>query len=64
MANHLVQTCRSVAPAGATVIVDGLSPEIAQTLVTIGVDLTRWTVGGLQAALKRLSAARLQGAAV
>jgi rsbT co-antagonist protein RsbR len=34
---------------GASVILTGLSPEIAQTLVTIGVDLDKMnTVGDLQ----------------
>ena len=38
---------------GATVIVTGLSSEIAQTLVTIGVDLTKMkTVGDLQGGLE------------
>jgi rsbT co-antagonist protein RsbR len=38
---------------GATVIVTGLSPEIAQTLVTIGVDLTKMnTVGDLQGGIE------------
>jgi rsbT co-antagonist protein RsbR len=35
------------------VIVTGLSPEIAQTLVTIGVDLTKMnTVGDLQGGIE------------
>src|SRR5207253_1113254 len=39
IANHLVQTVEASRLLGATVIVTGLSPEIAQTLVNIGVDL-------------------------
>src|SRR5256886_729423 len=39
VANHLVQTVDASRLMGATVIVTGLSSEIAQTLVTIGVDL-------------------------
>jgi hypothetical protein len=41
VANHLVQTVDASRLIGATVIVTGLSAEIAQTLVTIGVDLTK-----------------------
>jgi len=42
-----VQTVEASRLLGATVIVTGLSPEIAQTLVTIGVDLGKMnTVGG------------------
>jgi rsbT co-antagonist protein RsbR len=45
---------------GATVIVTGLSSEIAQTLVTIGVDLTKMkTVGDLQGGIEE--AERLLG---
>src|SRR5207253_8554474 len=45
---------------GATVIVTGLSPEIAQTLVTIGVDLSEMaTVGDLQGGIEE--AERLLG---
>ncbi len=49
VANHLVQTVDAARLLGAIAIVTGLSPEIAQTLVTIGVDLSRMnTVGDLQ----------------
>ena len=48
VANHLVQTVEATRLLGATVIITGLSPEIAQTLVTIGVDLGKMnTVGDL-----------------
>jgi rsbT co-antagonist protein RsbR len=41
---------------GASVILTGLSPTIAQTLVTLGVDLSKiHTIGDLQAASKRPS---------
>src|SRR5438477_4808014 len=59
-ANHLVQTVEASRLLGATVIVTGLSPEIAQTLVTIGVDLrTMHTVGDLQGGIEE--AERLLG---
>ncbi len=41
VANHLVQTVEACRLLGATVIVTGVSPEIAQTLTAIGVDLGR-----------------------
>jgi len=41
VANHLVQTVEAARLLGAMAIVTGISPEIAQTLVTIGVDLAR-----------------------
>ena len=45
---------------GASVIITGLSPEIAQTLVTIGVDLSKMnTIGDLQGGLEE--AERLLG---
>src|SRR6266550_4325982 len=60
VANHLVQTVEASRLLGATVIVTGLSPEIAQTLVTIGVDLSEMaTVGDLQGGIEE--AARLLG---
>jgi rsbT co-antagonist protein RsbR len=53
IANHLVQTVDAARLLGATVIVTGLSPEIAQTLVNIGVDLGRMTtVGDLQGGIE------------
>ena len=62
IANRLVQTVEAARLLGATVIVTGLSPEIAQTLVTIGVDLSKMnTVGDLQGGIElaeRCSATR------
>jgi rsbT co-antagonist protein RsbR len=53
VANHLVQTVDASRLMGASVIITGLSPEIAQTLVTIGVDLSKMnTVGDLQGGLE------------
>src|SRR5918999_529478 len=53
VANHLVQTVEASRLMGASVIITGLSSEIAQTLVTIGVDLsTIKTVGDLQGGLE------------
>jgi rsbT co-antagonist protein RsbR len=60
VANHLVQTVEASRLLGAKVIVTGLSPEIAQTLVTIGVDLSKMnTVGDLQGGIEQ--AERLLG---
>jgi len=60
VANHLVLTVEASRLLGATVIVTGLSPEIAQTLVNIGVDLTKMnTVGDLQGGIEQ--AERLLG---
>jgi len=53
VANHLVQTVDASRLMGAGVIVTGLSAEIAQTLVTIGVDLSKiTTVGDLQGGIE------------
>ncbi len=53
VANHLVQTVDASRLMGASVIITGLSPEIAQTLVTIGVDLSKMnTIGDLQGGLE------------
>ena len=60
VANHLVQTVDASRLMGATVIVTGLSSEIAQTLVTIGMDLSKMkTVGDLQGGIEE--AERLLG---
>src|SRR2546421_2972678 len=60
VANHLVLTVEAARLLGATVIVTGLSPEIAQTLVNIGVDLSKMnTVGDLQGGIE--GAERLLG---
>ena len=60
VANLLVQTVEATRLLGATVIITGLSPEIAQTLVTIGVDLSKMnTVGDLQGGIEE--AERLLG---
>jgi rsbT co-antagonist protein RsbR len=63
VANHLVQTVDASRLMGASVIITGLSPEIAQTLVTLGVDLSKMnTIGDLQGGLEE--AERLLGYAV
>lgn len=53
VANHLVNTVDASRLMGASVIVTGLSAEIAQTLVTIGVDLSKIiTVGDLEGGIE------------
>jgi rsbT co-antagonist protein RsbR len=53
VANNLVQTVDASRLMGAAVIITGLSSEIAQTLVTIGVDLGKMnTVGDLQGGIE------------
>ena len=60
VANHLVRTVDASRLMGASVIITGLSPKIAQTLVTIGVDLSKMhTIGDLQGGLEE--AERLLG---
>ncbi|HYP46714.1 MAG TPA: STAS domain-containing protein [Propionibacteriaceae bacterium] len=60
VANHLVRTVDASRLMGAGVIITGLSPKIAQTLVTIGVDLSKMnTIGDLQGGLEE--AERLLG---
>ena len=53
VANHLVQAVRASGLMGARVIITGLSAEIAQTLVNIGVDLSMMqSVGDLQGGIE------------
>ena len=60
VANHLVQTVDASRLMGASVIITGLSSEIAQTLVTLGVDLGKVNaVGDLQGGIEE--AERLLG---
>src|SRR6201982_792679 len=60
VANHLVQTVEASRLLGPPAGVSGPSPEIAQTLVTIGVDLGKMnTVGDLQGGIEQ--AERLLG---
>ena len=63
VANHLVQAVDASRLMGASVILTGVSPEIAQTLVTIGVDLSKMnTIGDLQGGVEE--AERLLGLTV
>jgi rsbT co-antagonist protein RsbR len=54
VANHIVQTIEAARLMGARVILAGIAPEIAQTMVTLGIDLGRiLTVGDLQSGIER-----------
>jgi rsbT co-antagonist protein RsbR len=60
VANHLIQTVAAARLMGANVIVTGLSAEVAQSLVALGVDLTSIrTMNDLQGGLEE--AERLLG---
>ncbi|MDX1901341.1 MAG: protoglobin domain-containing protein [Gammaproteobacteria bacterium] len=53
VANHLMQTVEASRLMGAKTIITGLSAEVAQTLVNVGVDLSRvTTVGDLQGGIE------------
>jgi rsbT co-antagonist protein RsbR len=53
VANHLVKTVDASRLMGASVIITGLSSDIARTLVTIGVDLSKMnTIGDLQGGIE------------
>ena len=54
VANHMVQTIEASRLMGAIAILAGVSPPIAQTMVTLGIDLGRViTVGDLQSGIER-----------
>ncbi|HET6582135.1 MAG TPA: STAS domain-containing protein, partial [Nannocystaceae bacterium] len=60
VANHLLQTVAAAKLMGATVIVSGLSSDVAQSLVALGIELTKLnTVGDLQGGVE--DAERLLG---
>lgn len=40
LANHLLQTTEAVRLLGASTILTGISPQVAQTMVQLGVDLS------------------------
>jgi rsbT co-antagonist protein RsbR len=53
VANHLVQSVLAARLMGATAIITGLSSQVAQALVTLGVDVTKLnTVGDLQGGIE------------
>jgi anti-anti-sigma factor len=57
VANHLVQSVEAARLMGTTVVITGLSPEIAQTMVTLGADLPNVrTFGDLQTGLEEAEA--------
>jgi rsbT co-antagonist protein RsbR len=60
VANHLIQTVTAARLMGAQVIVTGLSSEVAQSLVVLGIDFAKLnTVGDLQGGIEE--AERLLG---
>jgi rsbT co-antagonist protein RsbR len=53
VANHLMQTVSAARLMGATAIVTGVSSEVAQSLVALGIELNKFnTVGDLQGGLE------------
>lgn len=60
VANHLVQAVEAARLMGAASIITGIAPDIAQTMVKLGIDLMRiTTVGDLQSGIEE--AERLLG---
>jgi rsbT co-antagonist protein RsbR len=57
VANHLLQTIAAARLMGASVIVTGLSSDVAQSLVALGIELAKLnTVGDLQGGLEEAEA--------
>jgi rsbT co-antagonist protein RsbR len=53
VANHLLQTVTAARLMGATVVVTGMSSEVAQSLVALGIDVARFnTAGDLQGGME------------
>jgi rsbT co-antagonist protein RsbR len=53
VANHLIQTVDAAKLMGTIVIITGLSPDVAQAMVTLGVDISKLnTVGDLQGGIE------------
>jgi rsbT co-antagonist protein RsbR len=57
VANHILQTVTAARLMGASVIVTGLSADVAQSLVALGIDLNKLrTIGDLQGGLEEAEA--------
>jgi rsbT co-antagonist protein RsbR len=55
VAKHIAQTCEAARLMGAVVLITGISPEIAQTLVTVGAELPGvLTLGDLQSGIEEV----------
>lgn len=64
VANHIAQACEAARLMGALVVLTGISPEIAQTLVTIGAQLRGVrTLGDLQSGIEEVERYLTTGAA-
>jgi anti-anti-sigma regulatory factor len=62
VANHLAQACEAARLMGALVVLTGISPDIAQTLVTIGAQLRGVrTLGDLQGGIEEVDRFLAQG---
>lgn len=56
VANHFIQTVEAAGLMGATVIISGMSADVAQAVVSLGVDFSRFiTVGDLKSAFEETS---------